>query len=222
MSTTKLIRWSGMALMLGGIVLALHYFTHPPGETAQYALEPLWVPSHWLGGIAYLLIPLGLIGLYARQSEKLGLPGLIGFILTFVGFALSAGLSIFLSVVVIPFLAVRGLDWLDAPDGVLYTSSAFQLATGLVVFALLLGLLILALTTLRAHVLPTWGAWLVILTIPLGILAGVFIFFIGTSPSLQGIGQTLIGCVLGLGMVAWGWALLSEKGVRVLQPEPAI
>src|SRR5713101_6516260 len=98
MSTAKLIRWSGLLLILAGITLAVHYGTHPPGETAQYALYPLWVPSHWLGGIAYLLIPLGLVGLYGRQSEKAGLLGLVGFIVTFVGCTLAAGASIFLSV----------------------------------------------------------------------------------------------------------------------------
>jgi hypothetical protein len=35
MSATKLIRWSGMALMLGGILFAAHEITHPPGETAS-------------------------------------------------------------------------------------------------------------------------------------------------------------------------------------------
>ena len=48
MSTTKLIRWSGLALILGGIALAGHALTHPPGETAPYVFYPLWVPSHVL------------------------------------------------------------------------------------------------------------------------------------------------------------------------------
>ena len=100
---------------------------------------------------------------------------------------------------------------MDPPNGALFISPALQLAVGLGALAVLLGLLLFALATLRARVLPRWGAWLVILTIPLGILAVVFIFFVGTSPSLQGIGQTLIGGVLGLGLVAWGWALWSEK-----------
>jgi hypothetical protein len=220
MSLTKLIRWSGLLLMLAGIAFAVHLITHPPGETAQYAFYPLWVPSHWLGGIAYLLIPLGLMGLYARQLEKVGLPGLIGFILTFVGGTLSAGSSIFLSVVVVPFVAAQGLDWMDPPNGALYTSPAAQFAVGLGGLCLLLGLLLFAIATLRARVLPRLGAWLVILTIPLGILALVFIFFIGTS--LQGVLQSLIGSVLGLGLVAWGYALWTEQGEWVAQAEPAM
>src|SRR6266566_5989566 len=131
MPTTKLIRWSGLLLMLGGIAYAVHLITHPPGETAQYAFYPLWVPSHLLGGIATMLISLGLVGLYARQSEKVGLPGLIGFILTFVGCALTAGALIFLSVVLVPFVAAQGLDWMDPPSGALFASTSGQLAVGL-------------------------------------------------------------------------------------------
>ena len=220
MSSKRLIRWSGVALMLGGITLAVHYLTHPPGETAQYALYPLWVPSHWLGGIASLLIALGLIGLYARQSEKVGLLGLIGFILTFVGSTLSAGASVYLSVGLIPFLAAQGMDSLVDPKGPLFTAPAMLFAVGLAGLSLLLGLLLFAIATLRARVLPRWGAWLIILTIPLGILAVVLVFFIGTS--LQGILQSLLGSVLGLGLLAWGWALWSEKGEVVAQAKPAM
>ncbi len=92
----------------------------------------------------------------------------------------------------------------------------------MIVLSLLPGLLLFAIATLRARVLPRWGAWLVILTIPLGVVAVVFIFFIGTSPSLQGIGGTLIGGVLGLGLAAWGWALWSEKTEMVAQAKPAM
>lgn len=219
MSTQKLIRWTGLSLMLGGIAFAVHLITHPPGETAEYAFYPLWVPSHLIGGIASLLIMLGLVGLYARQSEMIGLPGLISFILTFVGFALSAGALIFISVIFIPFLAARGMDSFVDPEGPLFTSSAMQLTVGVSALCLLLGLLLFAITTLRARVIPRWGAWLIILTVPLAIVGGALIFFIGTS--LQGILQTLLGVLLGLGLAAWGWALWSEKTGIVAQAQPA-
>ena len=67
--------------------------------------------------------------------------------------------------------------------------------------------------TLRAHVVPPVGAWLVILTVPLGIVVIALVFFIGTSQ--QGLLQALVGAVGGLGVAAWGWALWSEKGVAV-------
>lgn len=213
MSTTKLIRLSGLALMLGGISYAVHLITHPPGETAKYALYALWVPSHVLGGIASVLLALGLVGLYSRQMEKVGVPGLIGFILTFVGLAFTAGALIFLSSLLIPFFAVRGMDSFVDPKGPLLNSSAGLLAVGLPALSLSLGLLLFAIVTLRARVLPQWGAWIVILVIPLAVVGVVVVFFVGTS--FQGILQTLLGVWLGLGFVAWGWALWSERAGRI-------
>ena len=199
--------------MFGGILLAVHYFTHPGGETAQYTFDPLWVPSHVIGAVAYLLIPLGLIGLYARQSEKMGLLGFLGFVLTFVGGTLSAGASLFVSVALVPFLAVRGLDWADPPSGALFVLPAFQIAVGVSGAALLVGLPLLAVATLRADVLPAVGAWLVILTVPLAVVVIALVFFVGTSQ--QGLLQAAVGAVLGLGLAEWGWALWSEKDAAV-------
>lgn len=207
------IRWSGASLMLGGILLAVHLFTHPAGETAKYAFEPLWVPSHVIGAVAFLLIALGLMGFYARQSRQMGLLGLVAVVLTFAGSALSAGASIFLSAVLVPFLAARGLDWADPPSGALYTASAFQIAVGVSGSAALVGPLLLAVATLRARVLPTMGAWLVLAAVPLSVVGIVVVFVIGTSQ--QALVQAVLGSVLGLGVAAWGWALWSEKGVAV-------
>jgi len=139
MSTAKVIRWGGLALMLGGIGFAVHLITHPPGETAPYAFYALWVPSHLLGGIASLLIALGLVGLYLRQSENVGVLGLIGFVLAYAGTTLAAGALIFLSVGLIPFLAFRGMDSLVDPKGPLLSSTPMQLATGLPALSLVLG-----------------------------------------------------------------------------------
>ncbi len=209
MSIAKVIRYAGLALMLGGIGFAVHLITHPPGETAPYAFYALWVPSHLLGGIASLLIALGLVGLYLRQSENVGVLGLIGFVLSFVGTTLSAGALIFLSVGLIPFLASRGMDSLVDPKGPLLSSSSMKLAVGLPALSLVLGLLILAIVTLRARMLPQRGAWLIIFTIPLAIVGTALVLFIGTS--WQGLIQSVLGVLLGLGLVAWGWALWSEK-----------
>ena len=167
------------------------------------------MPSHLLGGIASLLIALGLVGLYLRQSENVGVLGLIGFVLSFVGTTLSAGALIFLSVGLIPFLASRGMDSLVDPKGPLLSSSSMKLAVGLPALSLVLGLLILAIVTLRARMLPQRGAWLIIFTIPLAIVGTALVLFIGTS--WQGLIQSALGVLLGLGLVAWGWALWSEK-----------
>src|SRR5713226_2369899 len=165
MSTSNLIRWSGLALILGAAALAVHFITHPPGEPAQYVAYPLWAFSHWLAGIAWLLILFGLMGVYARQAEKVGLLGLIGFILAVLGIAVEAGGVIILGAILQPFIAAQQPGWLDL-KGPLTTLPAFRLTFNLMSLAVVAGFLLLGIATLRAAVLPRLGAWLVILAVP--------------------------------------------------------
>jgi len=216
MATQKLIRWSGMSLMLGGITLIVHYIMHPPGETAQYTLYPLWALSHWLGGATHLLILFGLVGLYIRQSEKVGLLGWIGFILAFVGNALFAGGQVYWGAVLQPFIGVQAPDWLE-PNSPLLTSSAFRFAAAVTFIPLLIGFLLLGIAVLRAGMLPRLGSWLIILLVPIAVLG---LALIG-SP-LQSTLQMLGGLVWGLGLLVWGYALWSEKSEMVAQAKPAM
>jgi hypothetical protein len=215
MSNARLIRWSGLALILGGAGFAVHLITHPPGETAQFVPYALWIPSHLLGAVASLLLALGLVGMYARQSKEVGAWGLVGFLLTFIATILSAGALIFLSSIIIPFLVSQGLGSMVDPKGPLLRSPTALVTIGLTAICLLLGLIILAVATLRARVLPRLGAQLVITTVPLSVAGLVLVFFIGTS--YQGVVGALVGVVLGAGLAAWGWALWSEKAETVSQ-----
>lgn len=204
MSPVKLIRWSGLSLMLGGIAIALHYLTHPPGETAQYTLYPLWGLAHWLGGIASLLILFGLVGVYLRQSEKVGVLGVIGFVLAFAGSALDVGGQVIFGAIIQPFIAAQAPEWLDPVSPF---ASSTKLALALIYLPLLLGYVLLGLATLRAGIFPRLGSWLIILAVPIGVLG---IAFVGSS--FQGILQVLGGLVLGFGLLIWGYALWSGKG----------
>ena len=35
--------------MIGGLLLAIHYLTHPLGETPQFILSDIWAPVHFVG-----------------------------------------------------------------------------------------------------------------------------------------------------------------------------
>lgn len=215
MSHTRLIRWGGLSMILGGIAIVVHYFTHPAGETAQYALQPLWGLSHWLGFIAPLLILFGLVAVYARQSEKTGWLGLIGFMLATAGNAAYAGGQLYFGAVLQPFIARQAPEWLDA-NSPLLSSVAFRASELVTYLPLLLGFLFLGIASLRADLLPRLGSWLIMLLFPVGVVG---LAFIG-SP-LQGFLQILVGVMWGLGLLVWGYALFSEKGQAVAQAMPA-
>lgn len=81
MKTHRLIRWSGLAAIVGGVMNAIVSIVTP---AAGSPLE--W--GFFLGGIANQF---GLIGIYAFQVEGSGAMGLVGFLLAMVGNAYFTG-----------------------------------------------------------------------------------------------------------------------------------
>jgi hypothetical protein len=69
----------------------------------------------------------------------------------------------------------------------------------------LIGLLLLAIVTLRAGILPSLGSWILILLVPVAVVAVPVVLFV--APGLQQIGQISLGVLTGAGLVAWGYAL---------------
>ena len=91
-SLAALLRWSGLALVGGGLLLAVATALHPTRETTATILqaEVRLVAAHVLFTLSYLLILLGLPGLYGVESVRMGRLGLVGFLLAFMGTTLVA------------------------------------------------------------------------------------------------------------------------------------
>ena len=96
MSSWNLIRWCGMAALVAGVlaivvdlvVLAVFGFSQSLGEAL--ASSDLLFRSA-VAPLAEALLLLGLVGLYTRQSEATGVPGLASFLVAFVGTVLAQG-----------------------------------------------------------------------------------------------------------------------------------
>jgi len=73
MSSTKLIRWSGLALLVAGMLWLLSIF-HPP-FTLDGMLAPAWGPSHYVTAVASVFLVFGLIGPVRLSSGKSRLVG---------------------------------------------------------------------------------------------------------------------------------------------------
>ena len=91
-SLAALRRWSGLALVAGGLLLAVATALHPSQETPATILgaEGRLVAAHALFTLSSLLVLLGLSGLYGTQSVRMGRLGLAGFLLAFTGTTLVA------------------------------------------------------------------------------------------------------------------------------------
>jgi hypothetical protein len=91
-SLAALRRWSGLALVAGGLLMAVATALHPSRETPATILESevRLVAAHALFTLSYLLVLLGLPGLYGAASVRMGRLGLVGFLLAFTGTMLIA------------------------------------------------------------------------------------------------------------------------------------
>ncbi len=121
MSISNLLRWSGPAAIVGGVLfviyelLDLYNFSGAVDEenfsevaaTAPYTAESL------LNLLGTVLLLFGLFGLYARQSEAAGPLGLVGFLVAFLGTALVAGVA-WADVFIVPMLAYAAPEVLNA------------------------------------------------------------------------------------------------------------
>lgn len=211
MSTTRLMRLSGLALILGGVLLFVHFVTHPMGEGAQFVAMPIWVPAHAIGFIAWPLILLGLTGLYVGQADRLGVWGLVAFVVIFIsGFAYGGGQLIG---AVIQQIYPQSGD----PGGLLLTNPAMKMVTSIGELWLL-GFLLFAILSLRARVFPRVGAWFVILTVVIGIAAAVLPFGSTISYYLADLATALFAVALCI----WGYALWSGVRVRSLPAETPV
>ncbi len=116
MSSSNLIRWSGLAAVLGGVLGVVSEFLRQTIDfsdpeaavnTASYAVDSL------LGLLLTALVQLGLVGLYARQAEASGVLGLISFLLAFLGTGLALGLA-FIEAFVTPVVVTQAPELMES------------------------------------------------------------------------------------------------------------
>jgi hypothetical protein len=213
MSTINLIRWSGLAAVAGGAIIAVMAFVIAIANASAGEEEPFSVvamTSAWQIGmpfmlLAMILILLGLVGLYGRQAEQAGSFGLVAFLFAFVGTALAVGLM-WVFAFVLPALAEGAPAFLDdEPPGAL--GVAFFVS--FILFAL--GWLLFGVASLRARVFPRWAGVLLIVGAILG-------FAVDLLPFELPIPLDLL--VLGAGLIWMGYALWSDTTRPAARLEP--
>jgi len=217
MWTRKLTRWGGAALALGGVLLFIASLINPALTDPNAVLSNLWTPVHILIWCASVLNVFGLIGLYLRQAEEAGRLGLIGFIMSFFGNAVSsAGPAV--EAYALPAIAVMRETGPKTVDALLFNPAGPLrglvpvLAASFVVTSV--GYILTGIAIMRAGVLPRWGGLLLII----GPVTG-FAFF---AVPAAGYELTVIfAAVVGVAFAWLGYALWSDRGRMTGQPSPA-
>jgi hypothetical protein len=210
MTPQTLLRWSGLAAIVAGVLEALFavldFLLFPPSQPfiqtsamsfSQQAATNAWLIEQVINWVAKVFLLWALVGLYSRQAKETRVLGFIAFLLAFVGIALIFG-TIWGGFILTPGLARAAPAYLDS------TVTQFSLLPGLVGYILpfmlaLLGILLFGVASLRAKVFPRWAAILLIVTPLLQVVKS----FIGLP--------FVADMVFGIGLVGMGYALWSEK-----------
>jgi len=167
MSAATLCRLSGLALLIGGLFGVAGLLIHPPGHELAQHVSPTWVPAHGLILLGWLLVIVGLPGLYARQAPRAGRIGLLAIVVTLVAAALRVAVMVYEIFVVAVLAADPTLQALTGSQGVL-ERGPMGLLLAVVLFASGASYILLGLTTMRAALLPRRsGLLLVMAGVPL-------------------------------------------------------
>jgi len=213
---SKVIRWSGLAAMLAGIVFAGIQPIHPTDALSSVNTSA-WAIITPLKTVMCLFFLLGLTGLYARQVNKVGWVGLAGYLLFSLSWAVNLA-YIFAEAFVLPPLATAAPKFAqDFIFGVI-TSRATESNLGALptIFALngifyLLGGLLFGIATFRAGILPRVPAALLAVTAALTPLAALFPHEI----------QRYAGIPVGVAVAWLGYALWSERRAEASEDQVA-
>jgi hypothetical protein len=155
-----------MALVAAGVLMVVATLLHPSRETATtiIASESRLVAAHVIYTLAWLLVLLGLPGLYAAQRRGMGPLGVAGFLTAFSGTYLIAvtGNFGFLA----PVLAKQSPAVLDS----ISHYSPVVIVNGLAAILFMIGYILFGVAIIRSATLPRWPGLLVAVGAPAHLL----------------------------------------------------
>ena len=214
-TSSHLIRWSGLAAMVAGIIFAGIQPIHPPDVVASVSTSA-WAIITPLKTVMCLLFLIGITGLYARQAEKVGWLGLVGFLVFSLGWVITTA-NVFAETFIMPRLATAAPTFVDSFLGVAAgRASEVNLGAVPTLFAVagilyMLGGLLFGIATFRAGILPRWAGGLLAATAALTPLAALLPHAI----------QRLAAVPMGLALAWLGYALWSEWRGEASESLPA-
>ena len=198
-SPSNLIRWSGIAAIVGGILVVATRVA----EIALFGRVPSSVIATSDGflavgilGLAGTVLPfLGIVGWYARAWNRTGPFGLITFLTSFIGTGLALGVN-WTYAFALPALAEYAPAFVDANyPGLLGNALVISYAIAQ------LGWVLMGISILATKVLPRWSGVVIILSV-------VLIPLLGLSHQRLPL---LTNILIGAGPIALGWALWMVK-----------
>lgn len=215
-NTRSLIRWTGVAAMLAGLIFAAIQPFHPL-DTLESVTKTRWAIIQTLKTAMCVFGLLGLAGLYARQAHAAGWLGLVGYLLFSLFFVLTLPLA-YTEAFILPLLAAEAPTFVQGFLGI-FNGHPVETSLGIlpVLYTLagfagyVLGGLLFGIATFRAGILPRWAA---------ALLAGAAVAPLLLSWLLPHPLDRILAVPMGLALVWLGYGLWSERPTPSVEPTP--
>ena len=214
MTASNLFRWAGFSALVAGICYVLVGIFHPANVSSSVTTTR-WVIVHIFACAMSFFGLLGLPGLYARQAEKSGWLGLVGYILLSLWLVVIMGFS-FVEAFILPHVAtalpafvVAWMGMFNAPAGQ-FDLGVLPLLWTLSGPVYILGGLLFGIATFRAGILPRWAGALLALSTVLAPIAAL----------LPNASQPKTAIPMGLALAWLGYSLWSERREQASKPAP--
>ena len=195
MNKYTLIRWGGLSALVASVISILIeialMITIRNQAYSTAALTNEWSLLYTFRLIAVMLLMLGLVALFARQSQKMHAFGVIAFVIASIGTMLIFGFAWAL-LFVFPGMAAAVPVFLDT----MATEPGMGIAITL--FLVTVGWFLFGLASLRAKILPAGSAWVV--------MAGAFLALVLNMMQIP-----FSWVIFDIGVIWMGWWLWSER-----------
>jgi hypothetical protein len=211
---STLMRLAGLSAMIAGLCFLVLGIFHPVNVPAA-VITDTWVNVHIFATALGFFGLFGMAGLYARQVEKAGWLGLVGFIIFTGWMTIVCGFS-FVEAFILPRLATESPAFVQGLLGMFDSvPSAINLGVLPTLWSIsgpmyILGPLVFGIATFRARVLPRWAGALLVL--------GAVLVPVGAVVPHEL--QPKIMIPVGLAFVWLGYALFSERREPASEPCP--
>jgi hypothetical protein len=172
MSSSNLFRWSGLATIIGGVLL-------PTSWILRFVFSVSRPYTGTIEFVATILLVFGFMGVYGFQHEKSGILGFWGFVL-----------------IIIHNCCALGETWLQNGE----TTEAGTVLAPIVGITMLLGFILLGIGSWKANKIPHWTIilWVLggLLIVPGFAFLSILVVIGGI---IQGIGIVAAGVILWMG-----------------------